>query len=135
MANWEQNRILSVEGFSSFVPETGMERLSVTDMGIVYLGEEAIDLRMLSGLITQAQRNAVGFLIRYLAISANESKMDVTQKLEEVYRRMETEGFDCIFSNFFTECERFMDLPRKGDVLAAVNRMRKVRFLCEEGGR
>ena len=132
---WRQHRILSTEGFTSFVEGTGTERLQITDMGIIYMGEEAIDLRMLSGLITQAQRNAVGFLIRYLAISANESKMDVTQKLEEVYRRMETEGFDCIFSNFFTECERFMDLPRKGDVLAAVNRMRKVRFLCEEGGR
>lgn len=128
-ADWKQNRILRKEGFSSFVPETGTERLTVTDVGIIYVGEEAIDLRMLSGLITQAQRNAVGFLIRYLEVSLNDAKFDVGTKLEALYRRMETEGFDCIFSNYFTDCERFMDLPRKEDVLAAVNRMRKVVFL------
>lgn len=128
-ADWKQNRILRKEGFSSFVPETGMERLAVTDVGIIYVGEEAIDLRMLSGLITQAQRNAVGFLVRYLEVSLNDVKFDVGTKLEALYRRMETEGFDCIFSNYFTDCERFMDLPRKEDVLAAVNRMRKVVFL------
>jgi hypothetical protein len=129
LADWTQSRILSSEGFTSFVPETGMERLAITDVGIIYVGEEAIDLRMLSGIITQAQRNAVGFLIRYLEVSLNEVKFDVGTKLEALYRKMETEGFDCIFSNYFTECERFMDLPRKEDVLAAVNRMRKVRFL------
>ncbi len=128
-ADWKLSRILSAEGFTSFVPETGMERLAVTDVGIIYVGEEAIDLRMLSGVITQAQRNAVGYLIRYLEVSLNETKLDVGAKLDALYRRMEKEGFDCIFSNHFTECERFMDLPRKEDVLAAVNRMRKVRFL------
>lgn len=127
--DWKQNRILSGEGFTSFVPETGMERLAVTDVGIIYVGEEAVDLRMLSGLITQAQRNAVGFLIRYLEVSLNEMKFDAGEKLEALYRRIEEEGFDCIFSNYFTDCERFMDLPRKEDVLAAVNRMRKVIFL------
>ncbi len=128
-AEWKQHRILSTEEFTSFVEGTGTERLQITDMGIVYMGEEAIDLRMLSGLITQAQKNAVGFLIRYLAVSAKETKLDVAKRLDELYRRMEKEGVDCIFSNFFTECERFMDLPRKEDVLAAVNRMRRVMFL------
>ena len=108
--------------------------IPVSYLGIVYLGEEAIDLRMLSGLITKAQRNAVGFLMRYLAVSANERRLNLPEKLDGLYKRMEKEGLDCIFSNFFTECERFMDLPRKEDVLAAVNRMRKVRFLGEKGG-
>jgi len=128
-ADWKQSRMLSGEGFTSFAPETGMERLAVTDVGIIYVGEEAVDLRMLSGLITQAQRNAVGFLIRYLEVSLNETKFDVETKLDELYHKMERSGFDCIFSNHFTDCERFMDLPRKEDVLAAVNRMRKVMFL------
>ncbi|MBQ3027610.1 MAG: hypothetical protein IJD26_00900 [Lachnospiraceae bacterium] len=59
----------------------------------------------------------------------NETKFDAGVKLEALYRRIEEEEFDCIFSNYFTDCERFMDLPRKEDVLAAVNRMRKVIFL------
>lgn len=128
MAEWGQNRSLSTEGFTSFVPETGAERLEVTDMGIVYLGEEAIDLRMLPGLITQAQKNAVGFLIRYLEVSQNEPDVNLPERLALLYQRIETEGLDCIFSNYFTACDRYLDLPRQEEVLAAVNRMRRVRF-------
>lgn len=128
-SDWKQNRSLHTDGFTSFAAELGMERLAVTDMGIIYIGDEALDLRMLSGIITQAQRNAVGFLIRYLEASANTHQMNVSEKLDELYHRIEQEGFDCIFSNYFTECERFMDLPRKEDVLSAINRMRKVNFV------
>lgn len=128
MAEWGQNRSLSTEGFTSFVPETGAERLEVTDMGIVYLGEEAIDLRMLPGLITQAQKNAVGFLIQYLEVSQNEPDVNLPERLALLYQRIETEGLDCIFSNYFTACDRYLDLPRQEEVLAAVNRMRRVRF-------
>ncbi len=128
-ADWDLERVLSIDGFSSFVPELGMERLEVTDMGIIYLGEEAIDLRMLPGLVTQAQRNMVGFLIRYLEVSSNEQKLNLLKKLDELYQKIEKEGVDSIFSNYFTKCDRFLDLPRKEDVLAAINRMRNVTFL------
>ena len=128
-AGWELERILSMDGFSSFAPELGMERLEVTDMGIIYLGEEALDLRLLSGLITQAQRNMTGFLIRYMEASLNEHVLYPEKRLEELYQKIEDEGLDSIFSNYFTKCERFLDLPRKEDVLAAINRMRKVTFL------
>ena len=128
-AGWELERILSMDGFSSFAPELGMERLEVTDMGIIYLGEEALDLRLLSGLITQAQRNMTGFLIRYMEASLNVHVLYPEKRLEELYQKIEDEGLDSIFSNYFTKCERFLDLPRKEDVLAAINRMRKVTFL------
>jgi len=128
-ADWKLERKLSMEGFSSFVPELGMERLEVTDMGIIYVGEEALDLRRLSGLLTQAQYNMTGFLIRYMAASLNETTLTPEFRLKELYQRIEEEGLDSIFSNYFTKCDRFLDLPRKEDVLAAINRMREVTFL------
>lgn len=128
-ADWKLERKLSMDGFSSFVPELGMERLEVTDMGIIYVGEEALDLRRLSGLLTQAQYNMTGFLIRYMSASLNENTFTPEKKLEELYQRIEEEGLDSIFSNYFTKCDRFLDLPRKEDVLAAINRMRNVTFL------
>jgi hypothetical protein len=33
-----------------------------------------------------------------------------------------------VYSSFFTECDRFLDLPRKMEVLFALFRMRWVRF-------
>ncbi|MCH5274113.1 MAG: hypothetical protein J1E35_10595 [Lachnospiraceae bacterium] len=141
-ADWKQERVLSTAGFSSFVPELGMERLTVTDMGVIYLGEEALDIRMLTGLITQAQKNAVGFLMRYMEVLQNGvdilgrvetaqsgRKLDLRAVLDELYVKIEEEGLDCVFSNYFTTCERFLDLPRKEEVLAAICRMRHVTFL------
>ena len=43
------------------------------------------------------------------------------------------DGLDIIYSSFFTTCERFMDLPRKYEILAVINRMRKVDFKIESG--
>lgn len=145
-ADWKQNRVLSAEGFSSFLWDTNAERLIVTGMGVIYLGEEAIDLRMLSGLITQAQRNAVGFLIRFMEISCKgfdallyrtelpekEQRLNLQAMVEEIYAKIQREGLECIFSNYFTECGRFLDLPRKEEVLAAIYRMRHVTFLEDE---
>jgi len=133
-ADWELERVLSIDGFTSFVPELGMERLEVTDMGIIYLGEEALDLRKISGLLTQAQYNMTGFLIRYLEVSSNEHKINPGKRLDELYQKIDEEGLDSIFSNYFTKCDRFLDLPRKADVLAAINRMRKVNFLSGDAG-
>lgn len=126
--------------------ETGAERLIVTDMGVIYLGEEAIDIRMLSGLITQAQRNALGFIIRLLAVSCSkpetfllsaempeqERRLDLQAMTEEFYRKIQKEGLECVFSNYFTECGRFLDLPRRENVLAAIYRMRQITFLQDE---
>ncbi len=145
-ADWRQGRTLSSVGFSSFVQETGAERLIITDMGVIYFGEEAIDIRMLSGLITQAQRNALGFIIRLLAVSCSkpeellpsaegrpERRLDLQSMLKELYVKIQREGLECVFSNYFTECGRFLDLPRKEEVLAAIYRTRQITFLREEG--
>ncbi|MPN06159.1 hypothetical protein SDC9_153415 [bioreactor metagenome] len=48
-----------------------------------------------------------------------------------MYEQIEKEGLDCVFSSFFTTCERFLDLPRKCELLAVINRMRGVKFVIE----
>ena len=39
---------------------------------------------------------------------------------------IEKEGLDTVFSSFFTTTERFLDLPRKQELKAVINRMRKI---------
>ena len=41
-------------------------------------------------------------------------------------KKINEEGIDIIYSSFFTSTERFLDLPRKQDLFAAINRMRKI---------
>lgn len=46
-----------------------------------------------------------------------------------MYDRIENEGIDFLYSSFFTTCERFLDLPRKQELMALINRMRKIQMV------
>jgi hypothetical protein len=36
---------------------------------------------------------------------------------------------DFLYSSFFTTCERFLDLPRRQELMAVINRMRNVHMM------
>ena len=123
--DWRQNRILSAQGFTSYPEGSGSERLEVYHLGFIRIGDEEIDIRGLHDIVSKAQLDALGFMLRYLEISNNDTTVNLTEKTEALYKRIETEGLDCIFSSYFTSCARFLDLPRKYELLAVINRMRK----------
>ena len=56
-------------------------------------------------------------------------RMHQKKKINELYERIEEEGIDFVYSSFFTTCERFLDLPRKQELMALVNRMRKINMV------
>lgn len=124
-ADWHQNRTLSSEGFTSYPEGSGSERLEVYHLGFIRIGDEEIDIRGLHDIVSKAQLDALGFMLRYLEISNNDTTVNLAEKLDALYHRIEEEGLDCIFSSYFTSCARFLDLPRKYELLAVINRMRK----------
>ncbi len=133
-ADWRQGRTLYSEGFSSYPSGVGSERLEVSDMGFIIIGDEKIDVRGLHDITSERQLYALGFMLRLLEVSNNDRKIDLNKKLDDLYTRVCEEGLDCIYSPFFTTCERFLDLPRKQDLTALINRMRKIRMGREEMG-
>lgn len=46
----------------------------------------------------------------------------------DLYHEIEEKGLDMIYSEFFPDCERFLALPRKFDLLAAVFQMRNTKY-------
>lgn len=130
---WFQKRILLSKGFSSYPKGSGTERLEVSDMGFILIGDERIDIRMLHNIVTTEQLNAIGFMLRQLEITNNKSQIDIEKQIDELYERISDEGLDCVFSSYFTTCERFLDLPRKYELLAVINRMRNINFYIEGG--
>lgn len=125
-AVWSQNRIFLAEGFTSYPENSGSERLVVSDMGFIFIGDEKIDLRSLRDIITERQLNALGFMLRYLEISNRDSEIRIAERIDELYLMIEREGLDAVYSGYFTDMGRFMDLPRKCDLMAVVNRMRGI---------
>lgn len=126
-AVWEQRRTLFAEGFSSYPGGSGSERLEVLDLGFIRIGDEQIDVRGLHDIATSRQLDALAFMLRYLEISNRESEIDLGRRMEDLYDRIEEEGLDLIYSSYFTTCGRFLDLPRKQELAALVNRMRYIR--------
>ncbi|MBQ8402208.1 MAG: hypothetical protein IJX14_09800, partial [Clostridia bacterium] len=121
---WQQNRILTGEHFTSYPERSGTERLLVDDLGVIRIGDETIDIRDIGGLKTRGQRNGAAFILRTLMIRRKTDRIPLQEELDALYRQMETEGVETVFSNFFIGCDRFLDLPRLRDVKAVVYRMR-----------
>jgi hypothetical protein len=146
-ACWNNSRIIS-ESFSSYPKGGSRERLSVSDTGFIIIGDERIDIRGLHDIATEAQVNALAFMLRYLAKDTesidelkalalamrglspkrkpNQKAMDVTANVSELYKAIETNGLDIVDTGFFTTMNRFMDMPRHFELLAAISRMRHV---------
>ena len=128
-ANWQQCRTLYSDRFSSYPENSGTEKLEVSDMGFVIIGDEKIDVRGLHDIVSPRQLDALGFMLRYLEVSNNDRKIDIERKINDLYARIDEEGIDFLYSSFFTTCERFLDLPREQELMALINRMRKINMV------
>ena len=132
-ANWVQSRILYSEHFSSYPEGSGTEKLEVSDMGFIMIGDEKIDVRGLHDIVTPRQLDTLGFMLRYLEITNNDREIDIEKKVNDLYERIAEDGIDFLYSAFFTTCERFLDLPRRQELMALINRMRKINMVRDGG--
>ena len=128
-AVWTQNRVLYADGFTSYPNGIGSERLEVSDMGFIIIGDEYIDIRGLHDVVTKRQLDSLGYMLRYLETHASEHRIELDRRIDELYDVIEKDGLDTVFSSFFTTTERFLDLPRKQELRAVINRMRKIKLI------
>ena len=125
---WSQDRTLLADGFTSYPTHSTGERLIVSDMGFLCIGNENIDIRAIPGLATPEMQNAAAFLIRYLMVTRKPTQNTLDGALDELYHRVEVEGIELCYSKLFTDCSRFLDLPRPADVKAVIHRMREIQL-------
>ena len=78
--------------------------------------------------MSDGQRLAAGFLLRYLMIREKNVVFSLSERLDQLMVRLELEGMDAVYSSYFCGCGRFMDLPRKQDIMAVVHRMRHLTY-------
>ena len=129
------------------------EVLKVSDLGFLILGEEQIDIRMLHDIATIPQLNAIAFLVRKLinqvnplerfrkfspegqaggAVEGPEVQPGAVpprwicreREVERLLAEIREAGLESAYSPYFTECSRWMDMPRKYEILAVLSRMR-----------
>lgn len=129
MADLNQWRKLTSENFTSFPGGRGSERLYVSEMGFIVIGDEMIDVRGIHDVISSRQTEALAFMLRYLEISNSDTVIDIDRRTKDLYERIAKEGVDFLYSSYFTTCNRFLDLPRRQDLLAVINRMRHLNWI------
>lgn len=127
-ACWNQNRVLYSSGFTSYPSGMSSERLEVSDMGFIIIGDEMIDIRGLHDIITKRQLDTLGLMLRTLEIRNKDIRIDIASKIDELYNEIEREGLDCLYTGYFVTSERFLDLPRKYELKATINRMRRIKY-------
>ncbi|MDR0916548.1 MAG: ABC-ATPase domain-containing protein [Oscillospiraceae bacterium] len=148
-AEWQNRRTLLSDGFSPFPTGQGTERLEVSELGFILIGDERVDIRSLHNVATAAQLDALGFMLRRLMhmgvddwrdlvtmrswTPTSRREIDLSLAVDALYREIARDGLDAVHTQFFTTCQRFLDLPRKIEVIAAVNRMRRVAFSEVDG--
>jgi hypothetical protein len=128
MADFKQSRKLTSENFTSFPGGRGSEKLYVSEMGFIVIGDEMIDVRGIHDVISSRQTEALAFMLRYLEISNSDTVIDIDRRTKDLYERIAKEGVDFLYSSYFTTCNRFLDLPRRQDLLAVITRMRNLRW-------
>ena len=137
---------IDANGLSTRPEGSATEVLKVSDLGFLILGEEQIDIRMLHDIASIPQLNAIAFLVRKLINQVNplERFQKFTmgeqspgqpqetapkwicrqREVERVLAEIEEAGLESAYSPFFSECSRWMDMPRKYEKMAVLSRMR-----------
>lgn len=133
-ADWQQCRTLYSDRFTSYPEGSGTEKLEVSDMGFIIIGDERIDVRGLHDIVSPRQLDTLGFMLRYLELTNADRKIDIDKKINDMYKRIDEEGIDFLYSTFFTTCKRFLDLTRKQELKALINRMRRINMVKSDLG-
>lgn len=129
---WEIERNITTDHFSSYPQGSGTEKLIVSTMGYMMIGDEQIDIRGLYNITSHAQLAAIAFLIRKIAIRNQDRTIFLHEKIKKALEEMERDGVDIVFSSFFPGFERWLELPRINEVLSVINRMKHLNFIQPE---
>lgn len=126
--SWVQARTLYSTNFTSYPKGSGSERLKVSDMGFIFIGDEKIDIRGLHDIVSKRQLDALGYMLRWIELRSTGCCVHLDAIIDALYDAIASEGLDTVFSSFFTTTERFLDLPRKYELKSVINRMREITF-------
>ena len=121
---------LKKKSFSTQNDKSFEKMLQVSDYGIVNMGGEIINTEHLYNVSSQMQLNAIAFIVRKMYLFGDKLEKNgetFDEILNQVFCEINKNGLDSIFVSKYS-CDRWMEMPRKLDVLAFLNRMKKVEF-------
>lgn len=124
--DWHSSATISATNFSSYPKGSLSEHFEVSKKGFIEIGEEFIDIRNIHNIASFSQLTTIGFLIRKIENSTKDKLINIGEVVDYYLERLERGDLDEIYSTYFTKCDRWLELPRKYEVLAIIHRMRNL---------
>lgn len=118
----QQKKRLLRKSFSIMANESLNEKIEVIQDKYLLIGDECIDASCLKGICDKNQITALGLLIRWLVNRDISQYVDIQHLVEKIWLEMDQKGMDILFSTQLSNVSRFFTLPRKYELMAAIDR-------------
>ncbi len=125
-ADWYSSDALPTRNFSPYPKGSLSEYFEVSSKGFIEIGEECIDIRSLHNIAGLSQLTAIGLLIRKIENGSKDKLINIREVVDSYLARLEDGDMDDIYSTYFTKCQRWLELPRRYEILAVIHRMRNL---------
>ena len=124
--DWDSSATIASANFSPYPKGSSSEHLDISSKGFIELGEDCIDIRSIHNIASFSHLTAIGLFIRKLENSAKDKTINIREVVDTHFDLLERGDLDQIYSTYFTKCQRWLELPRKYEVLAVIHRMRNL---------
>jgi predicted ABC-class ATPase len=124
--DWYSSDTISVTNFSPYPKGSLSEHFEVSIKGFIEIGDECVDIRNIHNIASFSQLTAIGLLIRKIENSTKDKLINTREVVASYLELLESGDLDDIYSTYFTKCQRWLELPRKYEVLAIIHRMRNL---------
>ncbi|MDE7334580.1 MAG: ABC-ATPase domain-containing protein [Lachnospiraceae bacterium] len=125
------------EGFPAFIdrrcPQPDMtlrkdDRIKIKTMGTseLLLSKESVELRYLEQLKDQEQTAALAWILKFAELKLMDGKKDLKKISEMIEAQIDKDGLESLFER--GDVSSSLARPRKQEILACINRYRKLRF-------
>lgn len=108
---------------SSSFPTTHKDiKIKAKGLHTIVYNKTELDLKYLEQLVDSSQTNCICVIIEYIAKNFSDNKLTISSVVDKVYETIENKGLDSIST--FTGHPGNLALPRKHEIIAALNRFR-----------
>jgi predicted ABC-class ATPase len=102
------------------------DKIKAKGLTTIIVGRQSIELDFIEQLINPSQTNAIAEIIRYMDRHYVDDKKTLSQVIDQVLNDISRQGLDVI-SSFHGQHPGNLALPRKQEILAAINRYRNLK--------
>lgn len=104
------------------------DRIKIKTMGTseLLLAKESVELRYLEQLKDQEQTAALAWILKYAHLKLFDGKRELSQLGELIEKQLDQQGLESLFER--GDVSSSLARPRKQEILACINRYRKLRF-------